>query len=860
MRKKICLSILLLILFILIPISVYSQIPDPVAELVNKMPDSVKILAYTTPKRFADNAYLNQFLDGENEAFFEAFTKTTDLLIGVSEIADKDEPETMVVYIRGKHLFDDIYNLMTTTGKEFEMTNIMNTPTMYIEGEFSMMSISPDLTAVTLQGQEGKVIEAAKHNANTIDKNSKLYRLTQNLKNYNLGWITGDIDYFGEIDLNQLNIPSLKGSVTPKTIVISSLETTDKIRTFISVDVDNAETASTIAPVINFMIPLVYSQFGQMLPISDTTLKKEITNFVKGIQLQAKGSNIESTIVIRKALVKSLGEIAISGAENALGSAEPYYGDEGYVEPYDEPYSEDGKYEPYYDEDGYDAKEEYKEPFEEDKDNTSTEPGLVIEDEDTYAEKREKTEEDEVLTYDKKTISANEVIQKINTGEHVYYKDVVVEGELNFIKIQNIARTSENVYTSYVSPSVTFVGCVFNDGIRAYLETNEGQEVYYTMFQKNVSFIDCVFNKKIDLSSARFENRADFSNSLFQEEANFNNTDFEGDVNFKDATFEDISTYYWAQFASKALFDDANFKKLANFKEASFSEYANFKGAIFEDKANFNEVNFKESANFSESNFYEKAYFNNVLFLTKALFKNTVFEDKANFEWSSFNGQANFTNSTFKDDANFGKAIFKDDAYFGKVGFRFSKESEKKINEGNTKFLNGAYFGSTLFSGSAYFSGIEMKGEAYFYGSRFVGYADFRNIDFNGEANFGLTQFNTDAYFASCTFKDTANFEEALFTSKAYFENSIFKSNAMFSKAQFTGYAYFPNAVFESEAQFRNTQYLGHAFFKYAVFVSEADFYKAYFIGTVDFTGVEFKSEASFKGSVHNEKAFDPTK
>jgi uncharacterized protein YjbI with pentapeptide repeats len=155
-----------------------------------------------------------------------------------------------------------------------------------------------------------------------------------------------------------------------------------------------------------------------------------------------------------------------------------------------------------------------------------------------------------LLSCNNNGVPASHIIEKINNGEHVYYKGATIRGDLDF--------TGVGGKSNVVNTEVTFIDCTFKGNIKA----------KNTVFKKNVTFTGSII--KGTHRTLRGELRGD---------VNFSGAQFAGTATFAGTKF----TY--AAFRSKFLrgvsFKNAQFKSYADFYGAQFSNYADFEGTTF---------------------------------------------------------------------------------------------------------------------------------------------------------------------------------------------------------------------------------------------------------------------------------------
>lgn len=214
-----------------------------------------------------------------------------------------------------------------------------------------------------------------------------------------------------------------------------------------------------------------------------------------------------------------------------------------------------------------------------------------------------------LLSWAQTSVNASEIIAKINRGEAVTYKDVVVVGNLDLTKLQNMKLKNEDKskydskeYISTVTAPLTFVNCTFKGDVLAYYNPNNGinigksvSEVYNTNFEQEVRFDGCIFEEASAFKYSEFKGGASFIGSRFEEEALFKYSKFRKSVNFSSANFKEDANFKYVKFPVKVSFSGATFGEEANFKYAQFQEGVNFQKTVFNGTANFKYAKISDS-------------------------------------------------------------------------------------------------------------------------------------------------------------------------------------------------------------------------------------------------------------------------
>jgi hypothetical protein len=126
-----------------------------------------------------------------------------------------------------------------------------------------------------------------------------------------------------------------------------------------------------------------------------------------------------------------------------------------------------------------------------------------------------------------------DIIDLINAGQDVSYKNSVIVGDLDFRTLDDvtadkplrklrIGRFSSQSYTSHVRSSLSFIDCTFTGDVLAYVHIDKKNETYNAVFYEDVNFQGCAF-----------EEASAFKYTKISEPLNLDGVEFEGDSDFK---------------------------------------------------------------------------------------------------------------------------------------------------------------------------------------------------------------------------------------------------------------------------------------------------------------------------------------
>ena len=233
-------------------------------------------------------------------------------------------------------------------------------------------------------------------------------------------------------------------------------------------------------------------------------------------------------------------------------------------------------------------------------------------------------------SFAKSQVKASTIIEQINAGKAVQYKDAEIVGDLNFTSIKDTTvdeksqrnrgrnKGSTLIYWSHVKSPVSFINCVFKGDVLAYVHDDDENETYNTIFYKDVDFQGCDFQGKSAFKYVKFKTKANFKNTKYSHEALFKYTEFSTDVSFSNSHFNRDANFKYTEFPESADYAKTTFRRLANFKYAEFPEGVTFKDAVFKGEALFKYTKFHEPVNFD----------------------GTVFDGDVNFKYTKIDGKS----------------------------------------------------------------------------------------------------------------------------------------------------------------------------------------------------------------------------
>lgn len=216
------------------------------------------------------------------------------------------------------------------------------------------------------------------------------------------------------------------------------------------------------------------------------------------------------------------------------------------------------------------------------------------------------------------TVSASDIIAKINRRESVSYQNATITGDLDLTSLANRKevrngnwRGESQEFLSTVDVPLTFKNCTFKGKFIAYwTDHQEGRKllsitnkVYNTDFTEAVSIVGCQFTDDAAFKYSVFSQRAIFTDNTFQDGALFKYSKFRNEADFSGSTFGEYADFKYTSFYESSSFRKATFDQYADFKYTKFEERVDFSQARFSSNADFKYTHLPRGTNFDDTRF-----------------------------------------------------------------------------------------------------------------------------------------------------------------------------------------------------------------------------------------------------------------
>jgi hypothetical protein len=279
------------------------------------------------------------------------------------------------------------------------------------------------------------------------------------------------------------------------------------------------------------------------------------------------------------------------------------------------------------------------------------------------------------------SVSAIEILAKINDCSPVDYDAVVVVGDLDLASLDERVSERIKITNSRIRGPVHSEGLVFDDRIN----------FCNTTFEEEASFSGSSFRERAGFERARFLSSGNFSFVTFSNIAAFDGAQFLGPANFILTCFDGLyADFTDASFRDEVSFESSRFNAYADLQRSQFKGMADFHMTRFGDSLALNDALFNGQVSFMRSQFSRESWFYNDHFLGPVDFKDARFDGPIYFDYCRFDGPARFMNSYFNAPANFSCCEFNADLDLNGSRINNLLMKNTSFNSSSRIFLRGA--------------------------------------------------------------------------------------------------------------------------------------------------------------------------
>jgi len=189
-------------------------------------------------------------------------------------------------------------------------------------------------------------------------------------------------------------------------------------------------------------------------------------------------------------------------------------------------------------------------------------------------------------------VDASKIMNDIKNGKDVVYKNTTIVGTLDFTfmeeKLDKLPRRKKsswwnsgnksNKIKKLIKNNVSFVNCVFEDNVLAYIHDENSGYTFTADFDGDAIFKHCTFNKMAMFKYSHFNEKTDFERSKFNNSSTFKYAEFSNNVSFANAIFKESATFKYSKFHNGISFNNAKFEEDLNLKYTKVSGKFDIKG------------------------------------------------------------------------------------------------------------------------------------------------------------------------------------------------------------------------------------------------------------------------------------------
>lgn len=209
-------------------------------------------------------------------------------------------------------------------------------------------------------------------------------------------------------------------------------------------------------------------------------------------------------------------------------------------------------------------------------------------------------------SFAQKTVKANDILAAIKQGKNVSYENVTIKGTLDLTfmhdKLPDLPSKSKwynnggsNTVKETIEGRLSFVNCVFEDNVFAYIHDDDSKYTFVANFENDVIFKDCTFNADAFFKYSHFEQDTNFNGSVFKENTTFKYAKFDTKVSFANTVFKEDATFKYTKFKNGVSFNNAHFEENLNIKYTKVKGDFNISGmkVSYDIDSKYTEINGK---------------------------------------------------------------------------------------------------------------------------------------------------------------------------------------------------------------------------------------------------------------------------
>ena len=211
-------------------------------------------------------------------------------------------------------------------------------------------------------------------------------------------------------------------------------------------------------------------------------------------------------------------------------------------------------------------------------------------------------------------LSAKKILKQIQHGKPITVSNKTISGVLDFTKVCG-SNKKLDVSAVYIPVEISFRNCVFEDSVVAFCTDPDTRRDVFSVFERNVNFLDCDFKSALVMRQVDFRGRFDFDLSKVAGESDFSGSHFGRGVSFCKANFNDDTYFVSCNFDGRANFFKVFFRNAAVLQYVRFNDVAMFTDSYFYGGVDMSKIFASSSIDFANTKFSGNVIMSNSQYL-----------------------------------------------------------------------------------------------------------------------------------------------------------------------------------------------------------------------------------------------------
>ncbi len=277
-------------------------------ELIAMLPYDVKTIGYADYQSIYNTDEFRNVIQKSDKPYAEEILKPfAEFVIGVGKVnPDRITRTNDVVVLMSGEYSKETVSQIAQENFNFNETMTINDVEAMTNGDWSFIFVSDNLLALSRSGYENEVIDSAKFNKKTIDKNSALYKSAIEMEKTNIGWTVSDFEYIGDV-FDGLNIPGMNQKMYINITKLIISQTKDDVKFEIVLEDLNSSGIGIMKSMLQLVKPILYMLLRPELDkLLTNEQMNEIDKVYNNISFDTEDNNIKVEAILSVYTVSAL--------------------------------------------------------------------------------------------------------------------------------------------------------------------------------------------------------------------------------------------------------------------------------------------------------------------------------------------------------------------------------------------------------------------------------------------------------------------------------------------------------------------------------------------------------------------------